>query len=101
MVAFDISPLPYHLEGRRINTRGTGRAERYINAAAFDNRSRRCIGIEWMRILWLLNIKKFQVANDAPGVTVKTHGIQPVPFFACRGQPDLLTENDRRRPTAA
>src|SRR5215813_3631101 len=100
MIALDVAPLPQNIERVCIDACGAGRAERHIDAPFFNDRSRGSVGVEWMSILGVFNIEKFQVADDAARVRVKTKRVQCVTIPGRSRQPDLLAKNYRRRPAA-
>src|SRR5207248_2233581 len=100
MIAFDVAPLPHYLKTFRINAGRPSRAESNIYAPWLDGGCRRGIGVERMGVLRLRDLKEFQIADDAPRLTIQAQGVKFAAIRRGGRQPDLIAIDDGRRPTA-
>ena len=101
VVALEIAALPDHLAGRRVDRGRAGRPERHVDAAGLDHRRRRGVGVERVRELRRRDVEQLQVVQRLAGVLVERHREQLLAVRRRGRQPDLLAEDDRRRPGAA
>src|SRR5262245_8581173 len=98
VIAPNITPLPEDLKALRVDARRPCRTKSHVHTARFDDGCWRCVGIEWMTILWLFHVKEFEVSKDLAGFTVDTERVE-LPAIRCRcGHPDLIAQDDRGGP---
>ena len=101
MIAHEIAPFPKHFARFRVQTSRSWRAERHINAARFYDRRRRGVTVELMTELRLLDLEDPLVPQNPAGAAIHAKNEQAAPVFGRRREPDLVAQNDGRRPCLA
>src|ERR1043166_2636004 len=101
MVALEITPGPEHFSGLRVQASQAGRAEGDIKPARFDCRSWRGVSIELVSELRIWNVEQFEVARDFARIAIQAHHEEFAAIFRGRGEPDLVSPDDRTGPCAA
>ena len=96
VVALEVAALPQLLAGARIQASGARFAERYINSAFFNDRSGRGVAVVAFPEIRLLRLKDQNVVNHLPGISVEAQSIQTAAVVGRRGDPNLVSPNDRR-----
>ena len=101
VVALEIAPFPQHLAGTGVDRRRARRSERDVDAPRLHRRRRRRVGVERVRVLRRRDLEQLDVAQDLPALLVERQDRQLAAILGRRRQPDLVVEDDGRRPGAA
>ena len=101
MVTDKITASPQYLEGLCVDAGDAGRTKCDVNAPRLNNWCRRGIAVELVAKLRLGDIKKLAVQQHASCVTVEAKHGQLVAILRSRCCPNLVSPNDRARPSLA
>ena len=96
VVALEVAALPQLLAGARIQASGARFAERYINSAFFNDRSGRGVAVVALPEIGLFRLEDQNVMDHLPGISVEAQSIQTAAVVGRRGDPNLVSPNDRR-----
>ena len=98
MVANKIAAFPTHFAGPGLEARRPRRTERHIHPPRLDDRRGRRVAVKLVAELRLFDIEDFLVAQNLPALAVQAHDEQFATVLRRRRQPDLIAEDDGRRP---
>src|SRR4051812_15266765 len=103
MTAVEILPLPEHLTGFGGQASRGCAAEMHIDSARLDEPCRSGVGVHGSTVaerLGVVRVKDLLIEPDLASVGVNAEGGGVVPVLGCRGEPNLATHHQRRRPAA-
>ena len=95
MVALKVVPFPEHLPRVGIETGRAGRAPCQVNPVTLDDRRRRCVGVEFVRVLRFLDVEQLFFKNNLTAPVIDGERGQPVAFLVGGRQPNGVAGDDR------